>query len=373
MRRLAQFVPKGIRLGVKRSLHRARFHRERKRQPGDRPRVVLLPSQEAWAASSNLRAYALVPFLRELGWRCTVLSPLLALEDRLTLLAAEEPDLLFMQQSRHALNRPRLYPYPTIFDADDADYLDPTCQAAVIECVEGAVAITVGSTYLASLLEPHNRRVHVVWTTTPPPIGPTPGRNEHRAPIVAWAHASPLGFPDESALMKSVLDELSRRRKFEFWLFGTQPGAAADSFLAPLESRGIKCRLLSWMSYDRYLSELGRVAIGLQPVCVVSDHSRGRSFGKILAYLRQRVAVVASNAVDHPLFFDNGKTGLLVGSVAEWVDAITDLLDHPAERAAMTDAAFEQFRRRLCSDTAASMYVEVFRSALAGSGGARLG
>jgi len=147
-------------------------------------------------------------------------------------------------------------------------------------------------------------------------------------------------------------------------LFGTEPGPDADAFLATIHERGIKTRLLSWMSYERYLEELSRVAIGLQPVCIDSDHSRGRSFGKILAYLQQHVAVVASNAVDHPRFFEHGRTGYLADSVEQWVDVIADLLDHPNERAEMTKRAYLSFRERLCTDSAARLYDQVLRANL---------
>lgn len=56
------------------------------------------------------------------------------------------------------------------------------------------------------------------------------------------------------------------------------------------------------MRYRKFNSSLGRSAVGLQPVCLSNPFSRGKPSGKVLAYLASDVAIVASNAVDHPQF-----------------------------------------------------------------------
>jgi hypothetical protein len=62
---------------------------------------------------------------------------------------------------------------------------------------------------------------------------------------------------------------------------------------------------------------LGSFAVGLHPVCTNHAFSLGKSFGKLLAYLAADVAIVTSNAVDHPLFFTDGVNGTLVGDDLE--------------------------------------------------------
>ncbi|MEY8842268.1 hypothetical protein AB9K41_24835, partial [Cribrihabitans sp. XS_ASV171] len=57
--------------------------------------------------------------------------------------------------------------------------------------------------------------------------------------------------------------------------------------------------LKPFMSYDEFLASLRDVAVGLSPVHPDSDFSKGKSFGKILAYLDAKVPVICSEAVDH--------------------------------------------------------------------------
>lgn len=67
---------------------------------------------------------------------------------------------------------------------------------------------------------------------------------------------------------------------------------------------------------------------------IENPFSRGKSFGKLLAYLIADVAIVASNNVDHPLFFQDGVNGVLApNDVDRWVEGTALLLqDLPSVR-----------------------------------------
>lgn len=349
---------------AKQTVLEAQLHLQRRRLANTRPRVCLFPSNQPWDPASNLRAWLIAPELERLGWRVVVAPEPLSLGQRRRLLALEQPDVIFMQQTRHWLNQPKFYPeYPCVLDADDADYLDGRHSERIQTAAHDAAAVVGGSRFVASCLGSHNAKAYVLWTGTPlPPQTPVnpPGR---RAPIVAWAHASPLAYPREAAFIREVMARVFRRSAGEFWLFGTDEEAASEWF-EPIRAAGGKCRAIPPLSYESYLARVAECAIGLQPIAPENDFSQGKSFGKLLAYLAGQVAVVASNAVDHPIFFRHGDNGLMPEhNVDAWTDSICHLLDNPEDRSLMAMRGWQDFQDRLTSRKFALLLDSILREA----------
>jgi glycosyltransferase involved in cell wall biosynthesis len=356
-----------LREAVRRWVFEFRTHKERRRQPRRRPCVVILPSKQPWSSSSNLRAWLVAPELERLGWRVVVIPEPLSLRQRQRILRLERPDVVLMQQTRHELNRPALYrPYPCVLDADDADYLDPRYQATIAQCARDADVIVGGSRFVAKLLGQFNeRKPHIIWTCTPRPSRPPRLPPAQRDPIVAWAHEAPLRFPKEAELIQKVMIEVARRTRCIFWLFGTKEQEAHEWF-EPIKAAGATCVAIPMLPYEDYLDKVAEAAVGLQPVMLANEFSRGRSFGKILAYLGGHVPVVASNAVDHPLFFRSGENGFLVEDDPEcWTTAIVRLLEEPELRTRVATAGWNDFNARLTTDVFARLLDPILRSAAA--------
>lgn len=355
---------------VKQVAYEVAVHGERLRHPSRRPRVVFFPSNQPWDAASNLRAWLVAPELRRRGWRVTVVPEPLSLAQRQRVLRLEQPDVVVLQQTRHALNQPHLYaPVPCVLDADDADCLDPRHHARIARCAKEAAAVIGGNHFIAEQLGQHNPDASVLWTATPRP----PRRPERpasaRGPIIAWAHANPFLYEREAAFVSEVLQRLARRRPFMFWLFGTPPGPAADDYLAPIRAAGCKGVAVPPMPYPAYLRKVSEAAVGIQPICTDNPFSRGKSFGKLLAYLAGEVAVVASDAVDHPLFFRHGENGMLADDVDSWVEALDHLLTDAEGRQRMTRTAYDDFERMLTTEAFARNLEPVLqRAATRGSG-----
>ncbi|MFW5875166.1 MAG: glycosyltransferase family protein [Myxococcota bacterium] len=326
-------------------------HGGRLRHPRRRPRVVVFPSNQPWDAASNLRAWLVAPELRRRGWRVTVVPEPLNLAQRRRVLKLEQPDVVVLQQTRHPLNQPHLYaPVPCVLDADDADCLDPRHRQRIARCARDASAVIGGNRFIAEQLGQHNPDASVLWTATPRPRRRSERPPSTRGPIVAWAHANPFLYEDEAAFVREVLRRLARRRPFMFWLFGTVPGPAADDYLAPIRAAGSKGVAVPPMPYPSYLRKVSEAAVGIQPVCTDNPFSRGKSFGKLLAYLAGEVAVVASDAVDHPLFFRHGDNGLLADGIDSWVEALDHLLTDAEDRARMARTAYRDFERTLTTE-----------------------
>lgn len=268
------------------------------------------------------------------------------------------------------LNQPALYPeYPCVLDADDCDYLDPRHHERIAQCAQDAAAIIGGSRFVAQLLQKHNsRKAHVIWTCTPKPANPPALDPALRQPVVAWAHERPLAFLEEADLMQRVMTEVCRRVQCTFWLFGTRE-EEATAWFEPIRRAGGTCVAIPRMDYESYLAKVAEASIGLQPVCLAHEFSRGRSFGKILAYLSGQLAVVASNAVDHPLFFRHGENGFLTSEeVEDWVTCIVPLVQDQALRTRVALAGWDDFHRHLTTDVFVRLLDPILREVVSRPG-----
>lgn len=332
-------------------------------QPKSGRRAVFFPSNQPWDPASNLRAWQVAPVLRQRGWRVIVGPAGLNLAQRRKLLDAERPHVVLLQQTRHTLNDPALYPsYPCVMDIDDADCLDPRYAERVAAACNAAAGVIVGSSFLRDVLVSHtNSPIEVIWTGSPRRRSRAPLRPPQlRPPIVAWAHSAPLQYPLEAELVRQAMLSLSKRIQFEFWLFGSTPEGAGE-WLAPLRRNGVTCRTIAPLPYQQYLDRVAEAAVGLQPVCTENEFSRGKSFGKVLAYLEGKVAVVASDAVDHALFFSSGENGMVVPNEPEqWAVAVHELLTDGAYRDRIATAGHEDYLARLTVEKSGELVAQFF-------------
>jgi hypothetical protein len=316
----------------------------------DGPAVAFLPSRGR-ELSSLLRIYAIADSLRDHGWCILVIPATLGLDARRRLLARFRPDVLVMQGARHALNRPALYPGQRIvYDMDDADFHLPRLAEAVSAAMEDVHLVLAGSRYVASWCKARGARAEVVWTGTPISARP---RRQHatRAPVVAWAQTTPASYDKERAFVLEVMARVAKRRPgVRLRLFGRRPGDD-QNLLDPFRAAGIAAEWVPEMPYRLYLRALDDVSVGLSPICPETPFSRGKSFGKVLAYLDRGVPVVASDEADHALFF-RPETAVISNDPAIWSAAVERLLGDAGARQRMADEAFGALEERLSSAAA---------------------
>ncbi len=328
------------------------------------PHVAFLPSKGR-EMSSLLRVHLLAPILRTLGWRVMVLPPTLSLEQRRRLLNRFAPDVIVMQGSRHLLNRPALYPgFRIAYDMDDADFHLPHIAAHVEQAMGEVDLVLAGSRYVADWCRARGAPARVIWTGTPP-SRTAPRPQFHRPPVIAWAQSAPVDYVDERAFVADVMRRVAMRRpETRLRLYGRKP-EDDGGILAPFMAAGIAVDWLPMMSYARFLRTLDDAAIGLSPICPGNPFSRGKSFGKVLAYLDRGVPVIASDEADHAQFFTSA-SAVLSNDPAVWADAIDRLLDDDAARQSMADAGFGSFVSRLSTEAAAREVDSALRDLLAG-------
>jgi glycosyltransferase involved in cell wall biosynthesis len=330
------------------------------------PSVMILSSMHGSGLSGDLRGSALAKELERLGWRTIFVPSQLELRQRQRLLRLEKPDVIMMQQSRHPYNLPKYYPgYPIVFDVDDADIYDPKCTNKVIECCHGSVAVTVGNRFLSELLREYNPNVHVIWTGSYLPINWTKKWSNADGRVVSWANSGASVKSAESDFIQAVLCLLAKTTDFEFRIYGVESQKTAETNFSDLKKMKIKIQSHKLMSYKKLARHLRSSDVGLAPICEEVPFSRGKSFGKVLAYLTAKVPVVASDAVDYPLFFNNGENGMVIrNDIKKWADSIRKLLEDPTYRQSLVEKATISFQQRLTIKKSAELFDGVLKKAI---------
>lgn len=318
--------------------------------------------------SSGLRGYAIAEALKDLGWRAIIIPKQLGLGQRHRIIKIEKPRVLLLQSARHPLNRPHLYPHQfCVFDLDDADFLDPALMQVIIDCAKGSQGAIAGSRYVANFLKQYCEQVKVIWTGSKP-LDKKEEISKDILPIIAWACSNPFAYVEEGKLVQKILTSLPKNIHFQFWLIGVQDFNKGSNFIQPIIDHGIPCKVIPFLPYKKLLYELKKVSIGLAPLLPEeSVFSSGKSFGKILAYLNTNVVVIASNCVDHPLFFRDGVNGFLASTITEWTQSIQFLINNPNARLRISEKAKSDYLERLSVQASAVMTDRALRSFLDGS------
>lgn len=329
---------------------------------GDGPRIAVFPSSTREGASL-LRAWNMAEALRPLGWQALVVPMQLEAGQRRRLMRLFAPDLILFQQCRHPLNdAAHAMGLPWVLDCDDADFLDPAMAPRLEATAQGALGVVCGSRFIRDWALRWNPNAAVIWTGTPVSATPPPDQRS-RGPVVAWAQASPAGYPMELAFVQALCARLwARGLRFRLRLYGVGPAeeAAIRAGFGP----GAELELMPLMDYGAFLASLRDVAVGLSPIIAASPFSQGKSFGKILGYLDAGVPVIASDEADHALFF-TADSGVVSNDPAVWEAAVVRLLSDGAARAAMAGAARDDMERRLSVAAAAERLDGVLRRWLA--------
>lgn len=349
--------------------HRARelrVHARRISQKGNL-RLVIFPSDLTVGSAGDLRGRAVGWELMKLGYRVTLVPPQLELSQRRRILRLERPDFILMQQTRHPLNVPSLYPdHRCILDVDDADILDPACSAEVIRCASSACGVVAGSRFIAQAFRPYVKRIQIIWTSCYLPPTPQSQRLPRRENLVSWPTSSVAGCSVEAELVRDVAIKLRERREFELRLYGMRGGKIEREYCQSLQQANIPTQTFGWIEYPEFVRSLSEVTVAICPLCDSNPFSRGKSFGKVLACMAAPTPMVLSSAVDYPLFFSHGNNGMLVNGtdVGEWVDSVLSLLDSAKKRERICDQAASDYMARLTTAKAARLTDSFLRSLL---------
>ena len=322
------------------------------------PKVLMFPDQGRWSGSSMLWCWELASRLRAHSWNTIIVPPSFSLHQRKRVIRTVKPDIILMLKSRHKYNDPELYaPIPVVYIIDDADYADPKMTDRVASACKTSVCVIAGNRSVRDWCLQFNSQVHVVWVSHPVPHVWPARKPSERDPVVLWAHASPLGYPHEAALVQDVLIRAAKEIHFKFHLYGCSGrDEKTRRYCEPLTKAGIEVVLQPYIRrYTNYLKSLKVGACGLHPVCLENPFSHGKSFGKSLAYLATDVPVVTSDNPDHSLFFRHGVNGMTPRNTSQWVEAIVKLIREPTLRDKLAFTARSDFERELSTERCAAL------------------
>ncbi len=327
-------------------------------KPGRGIRVVFMPAYGC-EGSARLRIYNIAATLRSWGWDVHLLPWNLTLGQRHRCLMVLRPDLVVMQGTRNSHHRPALYPgQKIILDLDDGDFHLPHLAASVQEAMPQVAGVIAGSRYIANwCLEAGVPKAHVVWTGAP--VSRRPWRSQHtRLPVVVWAQTRPMDYEHEAALVRRVMRRVARKVDgVTLRLYDRCPGDD-PGFAGSFEAPGLTVEWRERARYRDYLESFGDAAVGLAPLVLEDPFCRGKSFGKLLAYLDRGVPVIASD-VGEPTNFFSAETGRLCATEEDWVADVTWLLTNAQSRQQIAQAGFQAFKRSLSIDASAAGVADV--------------
>ncbi len=303
-----------------------------------------LTQTDETGASARLRAYALLPYLVQEGFKVTIdPAPAAATTAGYVRLAlsrlVEVPttalanDVIVIQRDLVNHLAPWIeYLYsaagtPLILDVDDAIDLrppgkPPTWRSRLFgsgnkleQLARLSFAVVAGNDLLAEKIRPWNPDVRVIPTCLDLSAFPRPAPRVlpmNRPTVIGWI-GSPLTTP-YLELVHGPLRELATRRKIVFRTVGAANLGWSD---IPLDQH-------PW-SRSTEAADVESFDIGIMPL-TDDDWSRYKCGTKILQYFAAAVPVVASPVGMNIAALDSGRAGILAATERDWIEGIEKLL-----------------------------------------------
>ena len=227
----------------------------------------------------------------------------------------------------------RRYARKVIFDFDDAimysaDEPDKECSPRKYSrpferTVKLSDLVIAGNSYLARLAERFNLNVEVVPTGLDVSGYELDSGPEKDGKIrLVW-----IGSQATLKYLKRITPALEIiGKRFDNVVLRI----VCDSFF---DLKNVQVEKRRW-SLETQAADLVGSDIGLSPL-EDDRFTRGKCGFKILQYAASGLPVIASPAGVNSDYVKPGTTGLLAGSTAEWVDALTQLIEKPALRKSM--------------------------------------
>jgi glycosyltransferase involved in cell wall biosynthesis len=285
----------------------------------------------------RLRAY--VPELESRGWRVELRPLMSSLLERLyTLRDDQTADVVLMQRKLLDGFRLRLLRYNArnlVFDFDDAVlYRDsyaskgPLCPRRAgrfRRIVQMSDAVITGNSFLAEQAEQFAKanRIHVVPTCVNPARYPVLARH-------AGSETVQLVWIGSSSTLRGLVRATPLFEAIGRYVPGTQLKVICDSFPAFERLPVVPVR---W-SESTEAHDLARADIG---VSWLPDDlwSRGKCGLKILQYMAAGLPVVTNAVGVHTEMVEHGRSGFLVETKSDWIEAISALAADPELRKSM--------------------------------------
>ena len=348
-------------------------------------RVLFLTLYPDAVASPRYRVLQYLPYLREKGVECTVMTALgpdeyedlsrLAREGRAAryhlteirrrvtqLLRSRAYDIVFVQKAIMSVYVKRMATLlhwracRVVYDIDDAVNISaPVTLRGIWKWMEEpgqinkmmarASLVIAGNRWLQSVAQAAGARAELLPTVvdTARFVSPTDQPQTYR---VGW-----IGGPSTCENLNPIAEVLSGLEGAEVRIVGADPGRVA---IAGAEHR-------PW-SFESEVAELQSFTVGLMPL-PKDEWSRGKCALKAIQYMACGVPCVATPYGAVRDVIEHEKNGLFADSPAEWKNALERLRD-PGLRAKLGEAARETVEGRYSLASAAPRMHELLESVL---------
>ena len=248
-----------------------------------------------------------------------------------------------------------------IFDFDDAIFISKTSKVNRIVAFAKwsskirfisthSSKVAVCNNYLVNWVKQYNPNAVLLPTTIDlsyhKPIAKAPPAT--RRPVIGWTGTQSTMVYLE--LVREALAELQKRYDFEFRVI-----CDVDPKFPELKNY----RFIKW-ALPSEIEDLAGMDIGLMPV-PQGEWEQGKVGFKAIQYSGVAAApVVSSTGSGHEVVL-HGQTGLVVdNTTADWVGALSSLLDNPAQLEAMGRAAREYIDSRYSVRSQVPTYMSLF-------------
>ncbi|MBK7932405.1 MAG: glycosyltransferase [Acidobacteria bacterium] len=148
--------------------------------------------------------------------------------------------------------------------------------------------------------------------------------------MVGRVHSVHVPFLD---LLRPVFIELKKQRDFKLIVIGNFEYDFPEMDL----------EVIQW-SAEREVEDLQKLDIGVYPL-PMDDWVMGKSGLKAIQYMAFGLPCVATDISTVQQFIEDGKNGILVKTVDEWVFALSELIDSPELRRQIGQCATDRPRK----------------------------
>jgi glycosyltransferase involved in cell wall biosynthesis len=326
---------------------------------------VLFIAAKKDSPSAKWRITQFLPHLEKAGVSCTLQEWPAGMLARLALAGkGGDFDVVVLQKRllpKLLANRLRKHAKALVFEFDDLLMLkkdeqgsikeSPTKERRFKRIVRFADAVTTTNETLAELarrsaVEPS--RVHVMptvidlarWRAREAP-------GEAGRAVIGW-----MGTPSNlhsMAVLQAPLARLCRRYE------GVRVRVVCEE--AP-SLEGVRLEHRKFSAQDE-VEDVRAFDVAVAPL-VEDPWTRGKVSTKVLAYFAAGLPVVASDVGANRLYIRNGENGFLVGTLGQWEERLTKLVEDPSLRASVGSAARSSAEREYSIEAAVPRYLALF-------------
>jgi len=172
--------------------------------------------------------------------------------------------------------------------------------------------------------------------------------NDHKL-VLGWSGShstSPFLY-----LLKDMLLELNERIPFKLLVMGD----------ASFNINGLDIESIPW-SLENEIPTLQRFDIGLYPLPLDNKWVLGKSGLKALQYMAVGIPVVATAIGANYRIMEEGRTGFLVKSKAEWIEKLEILMKNPGLRQNIGLAARKNVEENYSIHATAPVYMDILET-----------